>query len=979
MGTAPLTLTALKNAVNADTAIDGITATLNAAKTTLTFSDAPGTTGASTAITGGQTLTDTIAAVTHTSASTFEQSATLGSLTATNSNDTLSGTFSITEGLDSKATASSLNFTNETLTQIMNSVNNGGYGITATLNAAGNGVAAGTVLSFNESPGDAGTATITNNGVIGDTAVAVNQPSIGVVAGTGLGTMTTATSADILSGTLEVTNTSGVSSSYSFTGQTLQEIANSFNQPPNGANNTSGISATVNTVVQNGHAIGTVLTFTGTGSNAVSGVGIADFTPASTTNQLVATGTILNALTVANSADYVGGDFNITSGLTGVLSSAVAITGNQTLLQIANDFDGVGGAPQLALDAYGITATLSNNNTVLTFSQTQGDVDTANITNDVGTPLSDTTPASSSTTGIYSATATLANTLTVAASTDTLTGTLAIQEGADTNHTGSTYNLNGQSLAQIAAAFNTGAEKSLGITAILNGAGTTLTFLQSPGDAGTANVTDATKLVDQTGSTGNAVTVATGTMLNTLTVNNSTDLLGGTLNLTSGINDAVSAIALGTIGTTDTVAHLIATINSGGYGITAALNAGGNQITFSQNNGDGFTAGVSGTAITDSEATSVAASNGLGSITANSASDTLSGTLSGVEGDGTTPFSITLGTSGSTDTLQDLAHTVNVVDSAYGITATLNQAGTVLSFTATAGDTGAPSLGNLGTITDTTPAAVTPISLVDVPTADAANATTLGSLTIPNTDILSGGLTIGQETISIGTTNNTAATLAAAINKGDYGVTAAYNAATDTMTFLSPNASLTVDTSNLEESVLNSANPTAVGPLAGTPSTASGYYSIGISGNITDTSTAIPGQNSTTYGGTANVGIVADSDGAGGTATMGYTDSAGLSLSGTDLLNQSDSVTVLNELNVAITDVAAQDGYIGAQINTMNAVSQVMNTQQENVVSAQNAIQATDYASATSDMSKYEILSQTGIAALAQANTVQQEVTKLLQ
>jgi flagellin len=978
LGTTPLSLTALKNAVNADTAVDGITATLNAAKTTLTFSAAPGTTGATTSITPLQTLTDTIAAVTHTSASTFKQSATLGSLTATNSNDTLTGTFNITEGVDNKATPSSLSFTNETLTQIMNSINNGGYGITATLNAAGNGVAAGTVLSFNESASNAGTATITNNGVVADTAVAVNQPSLGVVAGTGLGTLTTATPTDILSGTLEVTNTSGVSSSYTFTGQTLQEIASSFNQPPNGANNTSGISATVNSVVQNGHAIGTVLTFTGTGSNAVSGVGIADFTPASTTNQLVATGTILNTLTVANSADYVGGDFDITSGLTGVLSSAVAIAGNQTLLQIANDFNGVGGAPQLALDAYGITATLSNNNTVLTFSETQGDVDIANITDDVGTPLSDTTPASSSTTGIFSSTPTLANTLTVAASSDTLAGTLAVQEGADTNHTSSMYNLAGQTLAQIAAAFNTGAEKNLGITAILNGAGTTLTFLQSPGDAGTADVTDATKLVDQTGSTGNAVTVATGTMLNTLIVNKGSDLLGGALNLTSGLSGAITTIALGTIGTTDTVAHLIATINGGGYGITASVNAAGNQITFAQNNGDGFTPGVSGTGITDSEAIGVTASSGLGTLTVNSASDTLSGTLSGVEGDGVTPFTITLGTPGATDTLQDLAHTVNVVDAAYGVTASLNQAGTVLSFTATAGDTGAPALGNLGLITDTTPTGVTPISLIDVPT-EGADSTALGSLSIPSTDTLSGGLTIGQNTISIGSTDNTAATLVAAINKGDYGITASYNSANDALTFFSPNPSLTVNTSNLQESVLNSASPAPVGPLTGTPSTASGYYSIGISGNITDTSTAIMGQNSTTYGGTSNVGIVSDSDGAGGTATMGYTDSAGISLNGTDLLNQADAVTVLNQLNVAITDVAAQDGYIGAQINTMNSVSQVMNTQQENVVSAQNAIQATDYASATSNMSKYEILSQTGIAALAQANTVQQEVTKLLQ
>ena len=122
-----------------------------------------------------------------------------------------------------------------------------------------------------------------------------------------------------------------------------------------------------------------------------------------------------------------------------------------------------------------------------------------------------------------------------------------------------------------------------------------------------------------------------------------------------------------------------------------------------------------------------------------------------------------------------------------------------------------------------------------------------------------------------------------------------------------------------------------------------------------------------------------DGGGSGGVATISYSDGAGEALNGTDLTNQNDAESALNDLNLAISDVASQDGYIGAQINTLNSISQVMSTQQENVVSAQNAIQATDYASATSNMSKYEILSQTGIAALAQANSVQQEVTKLLQ
>jgi len=167
--------------------------------------------------------------------------------------------------------------------------------------------------------------------------------------------------------------------------------------------------------------------------------------------------------------------------------------------------------------------------------------------------------------------------------------------------------------------------------------------------------------------------------------------------------------------------------------------------------------------------------------------------------------------------------------------------------------------------------------------------------------------------------------------------------------------------------------------VTGTAVTASQYYSLGISGSIEDTSTAVTVNGATTYGGTGNVGITTDLNGETGIATTSYTDDAGISLKGTDLLNQSDAETALTSLNTAITDVAAQDGYIGAEINTLNSISQVMSTQQENVVSAQNAIQATDYASATSNMSKYEILSQTGIAALAQANSVQQEVTKLLQ
>ena len=148
------------------------------------------------------------------------------------------------------------------------------------------------------------------------------------------------------------------------------------------------------------------------------------------------------------------------------------------------------------------------------------------------------------------------------------------------------------------------------------------------------------------------------------------------------------------------------------------------------------------------------------------------------------------------------------------------------------------------------------------------------------------------------------------------------------------------------------------------------------------------GDSSTTGASTDTLSIAALTDGSVGTAseTVTYaagaftaTSTAGQSMTGTDLTSNANAETALNDLNSAIADVSLQDGYVGSQINTLNSISSVESTQQENIQSAQNAVQATDYAAATTNLSKYEILSQTGISALAQANSVQQEVTKLLQ
>jgi len=134
---------------------------------------------------------------------------------------------------------------------------------------------------------------------------------------------------------------------------------------------------------------------------------------------------------------------------------------------------------------------------------------------------------------------------------------------------------------------------------------------------------------------------------------------------------------------------------------------------------------------------------------------------------------------------------------------------------------------------------------------------------------------------------------------------------------------------------------------------------------------------------------VGDSGGVIAAATVGngitYTVGTSTDLSTTSLTGATTAAATtaaqaaLTSIDAAISGVAAQRGYLGSQINTLNSIASVETTQSENLSSAENSVMATDYTQATSELSKYQILTQTGISALAQANSTQQAVTKLLQ
>ena len=101
---------------------------------------------------------------------------------------------------------------------------------------------------------------------------------------------------------------------------------------------------------------------------------------------------------------------------------------------------------------------------------------------------------------------------------------------------------------------------------------------------------------------------------------------------------------------------------------------------------------------------------------------------------------------------------------------------------------------------------------------------------------------------------------------------------------------------------------------------------------------------------------------------------------GTDVLTSNTAAaTALSDITGAIAAVASQRGTIGANINQLNAASNVASSEQVNLSAAESSIRSTNYGQATSDLAKFQVLSQTGISALAQANSVQNEILKLLQ
>jgi flagellin len=121
---------------------------------------------------------------------------------------------------------------------------------------------------------------------------------------------------------------------------------------------------------------------------------------------------------------------------------------------------------------------------------------------------------------------------------------------------------------------------------------------------------------------------------------------------------------------------------------------------------------------------------------------------------------------------------------------------------------------------------------------------------------------------------------------------------------------------------------------------------------------------------TADYSVATTVDGAGTAATLAKTTSIGTALT---------SASAAAAIETYIETVVSQRAEAGAQINRLGFQVDNMNNVAANLSASRSRIQDTDYAQASAELARTQIISQAATAMLAQANQQPQQVLSLLQ
>ena len=108
-------------------------------------------------------------------------------------------------------------------------------------------------------------------------------------------------------------------------------------------------------------------------------------------------------------------------------------------------------------------------------------------------------------------------------------------------------------------------------------------------------------------------------------------------------------------------------------------------------------------------------------------------------------------------------------------------------------------------------------------------------------------------------------------------------------------------------------------------------------------------------------------------------DVEGLGIENVTLVSQTLAQRAIPDIDAALSKVVTVRATIGAQINRLEYTSTNLDTARENMTAAESRIRDLDVADEMATFTRYQILSQSGTAMLAQANQIPQMALQLLQ
>ena len=140
--------------------------------------------------------------------------------------------------------------------------------------------------------------------------------------------------------------------------------------------------------------------------------------------------------------------------------------------------------------------------------------------------------------------------------------------------------------------------------------------------------------------------------------------------------------------------------------------------------------------------------------------------------------------------------------------------------------------------------------------------------------------------------------------------------------------------------------------------------------------------NGSAGGGTGNTSVITFQVGANTAQTMTVTVASmglgGLSLTTAGIGAAASAASALPDLDTALTVINTARATLGASINRLTHADDNLSNVAQNATESRSKIADTDYAQATSDLARQQIIQQAGTAMLAQANQMPSMVLALL-